>query len=71
MANVGKRFVKLFTDRAVWVRQITVTAAAAALAWVVGDLLIVNGGLVAVIVASLSTRISVHKSIREIGRAHV
>lgn len=65
MANVGKRFVKLFTDRAVWVRQITVTAAAAALAWVVGDLLIVNGGLVAAIVASLSTRISVHKSIRE------
>ena len=65
MANVGKRFVKLFTDRAVWVRQITVTATAAALAWVVGDLLIVNGGLVAAIVASLSTRISVHKSIRE------
>lgn len=60
-----KRFIKLFTDRAVWVRQITVTAAAAALAWVLGDLLIVNGGLVAAIVASLSTRISVHKSIRE------
>lgn len=65
MANVGKRFIKLFTDRAVWVRQITVTATAAALAWVLGDLLIVNGGLVAAIVASLSTRISVHKSIRE------
>lgn len=65
MANFGKRFVKLFTDRAVWVRQITVTAIAAALAWVLGDLLIVNGGLVAAIVASLSTRMSVHKSIRE------
>ena len=65
MAHVGKRFIKLFTDRAVWVRQITVTATAAALAWVLGDLLIVNGGLVAAIVASLSTRISVHKSIRE------
>ena len=65
MANLGRRFIKLFTDRAVWVRQITVTAAAAALAWVLGDLLIVNGGLVAAIVASLSTRISVHKSIRE------
>lgn len=65
MANFGKRFIKLFTDRAVWVRQITVTAAAAAVAWVVGDLLIVDGGLVAAIVASLSTRISVHKSIRE------
>ena len=63
--NLGKRFIKLFTDRAVWVRQITVTAAAAAVAWVLGDLLIVDGGLVAAIVASLSTRISVHKSIRE------
>ena len=73
-----KRFIKLFTDRAVWVRQITVTAAAAAVAWLIGDALIKNGGLVAAIVASLSTRISVHKSIREgfgqileIGRAHV
>lgn len=63
--NLGKRFIKLFTDRAVWVRQITVTAAAAAVAWLLGDLLIVDGGLVAAIVASLSTRISVHKSIRE------
>lgn len=63
--NLAKRFIKLFTDRAVWVRQITVTAAAAAVAWVLGDLLIVDGGLVAAIVASLSTRISVHKSIRE------
>ncbi|NCW87256.1 MAG: hypothetical protein EBV69_14710, partial [Oxalobacteraceae bacterium] len=57
--------VKLFTDRAVWVRQITVTSAAAAVAWLIGDSLITNGGLVAAIVASLSTRISVHKSIRE------
>lgn len=65
MANFGKRVIKLFTDRAVWVRQITVTAVAAAVAWILGDLLIVNGGLVAAIVASLSTRISVHKSIRE------
>lgn len=65
MVKFGKRVIKLFTDRAVWVRQITVTAIAAAVAWIVGDLLIVNGGLVAAIVASLSTRISVHKSIRE------
>lgn len=63
--NVGKRIIKLFTDRAVWVRQITVTALAAAVAWVLGDVLIVDGGLVAAIVASLSTRISMHKSIRE------
>jgi hypothetical protein len=65
MAKFGKRVIQLFTDRAAWVRQITVTAMAAAVAWILGDLLIVNGGLVAAIVASLSTRISVHKSIRE------
>lgn len=63
--NIGRRIIKLFTDRAVWVRQITVTALAAAVAWVLGDVLIVDGGLVAAIVASLSTRISMHKSIRE------
>ena len=65
MRKVFRRLVKLFTDRAVWVRQITVTSAAAAVAWLIGDSLITNGGLVAAIVASLSTRISVHKSIRE------
>jgi len=32
MAKFGKRVIKLFTDRAVWVRQITVTAIAAAVA---------------------------------------
>ena len=57
MANFGKRVIKLFTDRAVWVRQITVTAVAAAVAWILGDLLIVNGGLVAAIVASKSRSI--------------
>jgi uncharacterized protein (UPF0147 family) len=65
MRKAFQRLVKLFTDRAVWVRQITVTSAAAAVAWLIGDSLITNGGLVAAIVASLSTRISVHKSIRE------
>ena len=65
MRKAFRRLVKLFTDRAVWVRQITVTSAAAAVAWLIGDSLITNGGLVAAIVASLSTRISVHKSIRE------
>ncbi len=65
MGKAMRRFIKLFTDRAVWVRQITVTALAAGIAWLIGDSLITNGGLVAAIVASLSTRISVHKSIRE------
>lgn len=65
MGKAMRRIVKLFTDRVVWVRQIMVTAIAAAVAWLLGDLLIVDGGLVAAIVASLSTRISVHKSIRE------
>ena len=65
MVKTMRRIKRLFTDRVVWVRQIIVTALAAAVAWLVGDLLIVNGGLVAAIVASLSTRISVHKSIRE------
>ena len=65
MRKAFRRLVKLFTDRAAWVRQITVTSAAAAVAWLIGDSLITNGGLVAAIVASLSTRISVHKSIRE------
>lgn len=65
MGKALRRFIKLFTDRAVWVRQITVTALAAGIAWLIGDSLITNGGLVAAIVASLSTRISVHKSIRE------
>jgi hypothetical protein len=65
MRKAFRKVVKLFTDRAVWVRQISVTSAAAAVAWLIGDSLVTNGGLVAAIVASLSTRISVHKSIRE------
>ena len=46
-------------------RQISVAALAAATAWQVGDLLLKHGGLVAAIVASLSIRISLHKSVRE------
>ncbi|HUW77860.1 MAG TPA: FUSC family protein [Candidatus Nanopelagicaceae bacterium] len=57
--------VRLFTDRRVWVRQTLVTAAAAAVAWQVGDVAFTDGGLVAAIVATLSVRISLHKSARE------
>ena len=55
----------LFADRRVWVRQIAVAGLAGAVSWQVGDLLIVDGGVVAAIVCSLSIRISLHKSIRE------
>jgi len=57
--------VKLFTDRAIWVRQISVAALAAAIAWQLGDLWISHGGLVAAVVCSLSIRISLYKSVRE------
>lgn len=63
--NYFQKFVKLFTDRRIWVRQISVTAIAAATAWQVGDLVINKGGLVAAIVCSLSIRVSLHKSVRE------
>ncbi len=58
-------FIALFTNRRTWVRQIIVAAIASATAWIVGDNLIFNGGLVAAIVCALSIRISLYKSIRE------
>ena len=60
-----RKFIKLFADRKVWVRQIFVAGLAGAVAWQVGDLLIEDGGVVAAIVCSLSIRISLHKSVRE------
>lgn len=59
------RFKKLFTDRHIWVRQILVAGIAGALAWLIGDLLVLHGGVVAAIVCTLSIRISLHKSVRE------
>lgn len=59
------QFIRLFMDRRDWVQQIVVTAVAAATAWQVGDLAFKNGGIVAAIVASLTVRISLHKSTRE------
>ena len=58
-------FIRLFTNRRTWVRQIFVAAIASATAWVVGDSLVFNGGLVAAIVCALSIRISLYKSVRE------
>jgi len=58
-------FIRLFTNRRTWVRQIIVAAVASATAWIIGDNLVFNGGLVAAIVCALSIRISLYKSVRE------
>ena len=64
-----KRFltwlIKLFTNRRTWVRQIVVASLASTTAWLIGDSLVFNGGLVAAIVCALSIRISLYKSVRE------
>jgi uncharacterized membrane protein YgaE (UPF0421/DUF939 family) len=58
-------FIKLFTNRRTWVRQIVVASLASTTAWLIGDYLVFNGGLVAAIVCALSIRISLYKSVRE------
>ena len=58
-------FIRLFTNRRTWVRQIFVAAFASATAWVIGDNLVFKGGVVAAIVCALSIRISLYKSVRE------
>ncbi len=58
-------FIKLFTNRRTWVRQIVVASLASTTAWLIGDALVFNGGLVAAIVCALSIRISLYKSVRE------
>jgi uncharacterized membrane protein YgaE (UPF0421/DUF939 family) len=64
-----KRFfswlIKLCSRRRNWVRQIIVAAIASATAWVIGDALVYEGGVVAAIMCALSIRISLYKSIRE------
>lgn len=65
MGSRASRIVRLFTSRRQWVRQVLVTSAAAGVAWIAGDRLIHNGGLVAAITAALTVRVSVHKSVRE------
>ncbi len=60
-----KKLLRPFTRRKLWIRQISITALAAATAWLVGDQLVTKGGLVAAIVCSLSIRISLYKSVRE------
>jgi uncharacterized membrane protein YgaE (UPF0421/DUF939 family) len=65
MKRLFKWFINLFANRRNWVRQITVAAIASATAWVVGDALVFEGGVVAAIMCALSVRISLYKSIRE------
>jgi hypothetical protein len=65
MRSAISTLIHLFSDRRAWVQQVIVTATAAATAWQVGDLVHKNGGLVAAIAASLTVRISLHKSARE------
>ena len=60
-----KRFLKLFTNRKLWVRQIAVAGLSGGVAWFIGDSVVEGGGVVAAIVSTLSIRISLHKSIRE------
>lgn len=65
MKRLFKWFINLFANRRNWVRQITVASIASATAWVVGDALVFEGGVVAAIMCALSVRISLYKSIRE------
>lgn len=65
MKRFFRWFTRLFSNRRSWVRQITVAAVASASAWVIGDNLVFEGGLVAAIVCALSIRISLYKSVRE------
>ena len=58
-------FIRLFTNRRTWVRQIVVASLASTTAWLIGDSLVYKGGLVAAIVCALSIRISLYKSVRE------
>ena len=65
-ANLAEyRIVRLFTDRAQWVRRVVVTSLAGAAAWWVGDRLMTAGGVTAAIAAVLTVQVSLHKSVRE------
>jgi len=65
MIKRSKKFINLFIKRRAWIRRVSVASLASATAWIVGDQLVPNGGLVAAIVCALSIRISLYKSVRE------
>ena len=60
-----KKFIRLFSDRKQWVRQIAIAGLSGGVAWYLGDQVVEGGGVVAAIVSTLSIRISLHKSLRE------
>ena len=51
--------------RGLWIRQIAVASLSGATAWLLGNQLGTNGGVVAAIVSTLTIRISLHRSLRE------
>ena len=65
MTTIWQRALAPFAKRKYWIQWILVTAIAASVSWLVGNQVLPNGGLVAAIVATLSVRISLNKSIRE------
>lgn len=65
MKSPWPNLVAPFLRRLSWIQRILVTATAASIAWIIGNQVLPHGGLVAAIVATLTVRISLHKSIRE------
>lgn len=65
MDSIWQRAIAPFAKRKYWIQWILVTSSAASVSWLVGNQVIENGGLVAAIVATLTVRISVNKSLRE------
>ena len=52
-------------SRRLWIRQIAVASLSGATAWLIGNQIGTNGGVVAAIVSTLTIRISLHRSLRE------
>lgn len=59
------RIKSALAKRALWLRQIAVASLSGATAWLIGNQLGTNGGVVAAIVSTLTIRISLHRSLRE------
>jgi uncharacterized membrane protein YgaE (UPF0421/DUF939 family) len=58
-----RKLIEPFVKRRAWIQRVLVTALAASISWTVGNHIVLNGGLVAAIAATLSVRISLNKSI--------
>jgi len=62
---VISRITGALASRALWLRQVAVASLSGATAWLLGNQLGTNGGVVAAIVSTLTIRISLHRSLRE------